>query len=550
MSPILFKLKLNGHIRRITFQELPNWSDLALKLQALYNIPLDFVAVSYIDNDNDEITVSSDEELQDFYKSSYRLGDDIRLSVVNLTFPRDNSSPVNRNVVGKELFDTVESDWHPIPPFSLADLFVSKGQIPEGPHAFVEIVNSDSFGAEKDAGDINSDGQSTALDKGKGRESSFGAASVTSLVEEDSARKYPIHVLDINSSTRLGSASMGPKDHAIPEAEPIPLHSTPNSRESHPQLSETEDPPLPTFNGQSTSNPPNLYRDFASLLASFNQIITSHPELSEGVRNIVNNATNGEYWRAHRAFLSETAQGISQASEAEVKRMEAETAQRIYNSLSNICRFFLSTNISQTPQEGDQNARASRLNDTSQTPASTLNSGYQFLNHWPRSSGASSWHVPPWVHGPPPHWSAFIPPPPPPPHFPRPPLPPTPPVPPPPGFHVPPPPPPPILTSFRRHGQENAPFQSMTPGDVSRKEESLFNVPQSAASPGSSPHGGVAGVFPSVDPSSSTAEDLRSQLDQAKQAYKTAKESYRQERDRRREKDTIIQREHSEKIRQ
>ena len=550
MSPIPFKLKANGHIRRIVFQVLPNWSDLSLKLQALYNIPLDSVAVSYIDNDNDEITVSSDEELQDFYKSSYRFGDDIRLSIVNLSLPRDTSTALDRNVVGKDVFDNVESDWHPIPPFSLADLFLSKGHMSEEPHAFVEIINSDSFGAEKDARDINSDGQSTALpldDKGKGRESSFGAASVTSLVEEEAARKYPIHVLDINSSSRFDSASMGPKDHAVLEAEPIQLHSAPTfqsniSRELHPRLLETEDPPLPTFKDQPTSNPPNLYRDIASFLASFNQIMTSHPELLEGVRNIVNNATNGEYWRAHRASLSEAAQGISQASDSEAER-------NIYNSLSNICRFFSSTNILQTPQEGDRNARASRPTDTSQTPASTSNSGYQFSNHWPRSSWAPNWHVPPWVPGPPPHWNAFIPPPPPPPHVSRPPpLPPTPPVPPPPSFHV--PPPPPVPTFHRPHGQENAPFQATTRDDVSREQESLFNVPQSGVSPGASPHGEVRSAFPFVDSSSSAAEDLRSQLDQAKQAYKTAKELYRQERDRRHENDTIIQREHSETMRQ
>lgn len=550
MARISFKLKFNGHIRRIAFQELPNWPDLAVKLQALYNIPLDTLGVSYIDDDNDEITVSSDEELQDFYKSSYRPGSEIRLSIVDLSIPREHSSPVSRNV-GKELFDIVDPDWHSIPPISLVDIF-PKCRVSEGPHAFVEIVNSN-----------DSDAQSTALpydDKEKRRESSFGAASVTSLVEEEADRKHPIHILDINSSNtvHLGSSPAEPKEPAI---SPVPVHTIPNQTnnvanftESHNPhssgLAETEDPPLPTFN--STSDQPNLYRDVASFLATFSQVLTSHPELSEGVRNIVNNASNGEYWRAHRASLSDAAREISQVSETEASRIEAEAARRIQSSLSNICDLFSPANMSHSPPEGRQNMQTSGPTDTPQTPGSILNSGYQFWNHWPRSSTwnwAPNWHAPPWLPHPPPP-----PPPPPPPRVPHPPPPPPgplvsavpaslPPLPPLtlPVFRIP-PPPPPIPPFNRPREQENASLQTTTPGDVSRKGKS---TPQSAISPETSQEHADISL-----PSEGHTEDLRTNLEQAKQAYKIAKEAYQQERERRRQKDTIVQRDDSDRMRQ
>jgi hypothetical protein len=47
----------------------------------------DQVGVSYIDSDNDEITVSSNEELQDFYQS--QAGDVFKLNVLDLSLPRE-----------------------------------------------------------------------------------------------------------------------------------------------------------------------------------------------------------------------------------------------------------------------------------------------------------------------------------------------------------------------------------------------------------------------------------------------------------------------------
>ena len=68
----LFKLtKTNGLTRRVTFPTWPTWSLLSGRIANLYDIAIEKVAVSYIDSDGDDVTLSSDGELQDFYLSLF-----------------------------------------------------------------------------------------------------------------------------------------------------------------------------------------------------------------------------------------------------------------------------------------------------------------------------------------------------------------------------------------------------------------------------------------------------------------------------------------------
>jgi len=68
MPETQFKLsKLDDHKRLLVFPDLPTWEELVSKLEYYYAIPLNKIGVSYIDNDNNEITLSSNNELQHFY---------------------------------------------------------------------------------------------------------------------------------------------------------------------------------------------------------------------------------------------------------------------------------------------------------------------------------------------------------------------------------------------------------------------------------------------------------------------------------------------------
>ncbi|KZT02864.1 uncharacterized protein LAESUDRAFT_393456 [Laetiporus sulphureus 93-53] len=59
----------SGPIRRIVFTELPSWAELSARIESLYDIPRADIAVSYVDNEDDEITLNSEEELQDLYRT-------------------------------------------------------------------------------------------------------------------------------------------------------------------------------------------------------------------------------------------------------------------------------------------------------------------------------------------------------------------------------------------------------------------------------------------------------------------------------------------------
>jgi len=80
-----FKLsKLDDHTRLLGFPDFPTWEALASKLESYYAIPLDKIGVSFIDNDNDKITLSSNDELQHFYRRYYHSGDVIKFTVLDL----------------------------------------------------------------------------------------------------------------------------------------------------------------------------------------------------------------------------------------------------------------------------------------------------------------------------------------------------------------------------------------------------------------------------------------------------------------------------------
>jgi hypothetical protein len=68
-SPAQFKFTKDGITRRVAFTQLPSWLEMAAKLESLYSIPVEHVAVSYTDVDGDEVTLSSQEELEDYYRA-------------------------------------------------------------------------------------------------------------------------------------------------------------------------------------------------------------------------------------------------------------------------------------------------------------------------------------------------------------------------------------------------------------------------------------------------------------------------------------------------
>ena len=595
MSPTYFKFTTpEGVNRRVTFSEQPAWSLLASKLHALYGISVDNVGVSYVDSDNDEITVSSDDELQDFYKMSHQVGQVIKFAVVDLHSQNNAGKPLefpslNRNPFDADAFEFV-GGWERFP-----SVLVAEEDKSTSPHAFVEVLSSNNSVAhdhtsekESDVDDTHSTVQPPLLDKGKGRSLSFGAASITSVLGEETSYKHPIHVYDVNSrkdSTGNDNNFDDPSVYIHVAAQSTPKVQAKNVDDNAdkeeiptaPKVVEVDDPPLPSldeFPASATSA--SLVQDLASVVHDAIQVVSSHPELSESLRNIGRNISTGTYWTTYREALSNAVNGISNPPLTEERRrVEEEAAIR---RLTDMVDTFFRT-LSQAPvgTEGDSAPNINE-NPSEQSRGESFTRpspwwGMRFHGPLGRMAGRRSHHhghfppyghfphepytpgsrphIPPMYHPHPPHGmphnsfsrppssshSASRPLPPSPPHAPASLHPshhstfshvpsPTPLVPEKTGSSLPPPPPhipSPNGSPTAMPGMRSSDIQSHGPSINDRRQSYQGYVPS----------------FPISDdqirsqPPRPSAQDLRASVEAAKRVYKAEKERYRQERDQR-----------------
>ncbi|KAG9049378.1 hypothetical protein FS837_010432 [Tulasnella sp. UAMH 9824] len=101
--PVTFKFVLpqEGVTRKVTFPSKPKWHEIATKVESLfsgYRLAANEIALSYIDSDNDSITISTGEELRDFYEQEAKTlasGTPFKFFVKRL--PRPASSAGGRN---------------------------------------------------------------------------------------------------------------------------------------------------------------------------------------------------------------------------------------------------------------------------------------------------------------------------------------------------------------------------------------------------------------------------------------------------------------------
>ncbi|KAF5388558.1 hypothetical protein D9757_004673 [Collybiopsis confluens] len=281
-STVSLKLKSKDGttIRRLTFSPAsppsafpPTWDDLSRKISLLFPIPPDKVAVSYIDEEEDEVTLSSQEELLDFYSTNqtFLKGDLVKFTVEDLRIPRraaaafrtssdDPPTPPEataanfRNTFGGSLSEglpfNIDEDWHHFPS-ALSGLFsVNGAEADTGSslHAFVEEIESAastiSVAREETTSITDSDSQvSTVLppriDKGKARatEEVDEVSSTASLFEEETFEKPDIHVYDAASARKnsrrgsLATAANAVDDdgRSTSKANSISGKSTPNA---------------------------------------------------------------------------------------------------------------------------------------------------------------------------------------------------------------------------------------------------------------------------------------------------------------------------------
>jgi PB1 domain len=375
MSAHVKLIQRDGFTRRITFPSKPTWHALAAKIESLYAIPLEKVSVAYIDTENDEVTLSTQEELDDFYQSSYQPGQVIKFIVHDLTSTRVHSTAlpqtpgVNiRDTFGGEGFD-IEDDWQRLPPFSgLGTMFAPRASGADSPHAFVELVESDAgtIPTNRNEANIMDNGSDTTVQssdrfpvsssKGKERAVADDVSSTRSVLAEHTPTKPPVHVFDHNSrdkddvSVLFGLAPAPASQTVHSPSMPIPTQSTPkvtaqaladpetnsidDAQTSPDSPKEVDDPPLPSLESTTTPNTsPSLCNDVASLLTAFMTVVNTHPELAEGIRNIIRNTAGGTYWNAHREAISQAAEELAQTTEDIRRRAEEEGGRRVAEAL-------------------------------------------------------------------------------------------------------------------------------------------------------------------------------------------------------------------------
>ena len=73
-----------GTIHRISFPSLPSWAALSEKASLFYGVPAHNLAIAYVDEDGDEIIMSSQTELDSYFGYPYLPVETNRIRVVDL----------------------------------------------------------------------------------------------------------------------------------------------------------------------------------------------------------------------------------------------------------------------------------------------------------------------------------------------------------------------------------------------------------------------------------------------------------------------------------
>ena len=93
-----FKLKkANAPTRLAYFDAPPSWGDLALKIAELFDIPAKDVGVAFVDKAKDAVTLTNDQELQQFYKHLDQSSEENKFVVQDLQTPDGESALIIRH---------------------------------------------------------------------------------------------------------------------------------------------------------------------------------------------------------------------------------------------------------------------------------------------------------------------------------------------------------------------------------------------------------------------------------------------------------------------
>ncbi|KZV79991.1 hypothetical protein EXIGLDRAFT_440453 [Exidia glandulosa HHB12029] len=303
--PIHFKLVRPGDAtRKVSFADNPTWLDLAAKAEDLFRVPLEHLAFVYTDDEGDKITLSSQEELSDFYgtvnppfrfvvrdlsnsREPSAIGDDDRSHLGVNDHKADGGKPKSPFLTapgGFPLVFDIQDDGFPIP----LEAILARAQATGHSGAFVEELGS--------ASRRSTPAQAAAEDKGKGRAAEDNAADeVLSAASMDGSfhvrgdeHKPSVHVFDAKHGATVTIEET--KDDPTSFLKRV-LELGKRERDGD---APAPDPPLAPL--EDKEPPKSLVTDIANFMQQLVGAVAANPELSGSVRNIVQNVSEGAYW--------------------------------------------------------------------------------------------------------------------------------------------------------------------------------------------------------------------------------------------------------------
>jgi hypothetical protein len=308
-----------------------------------------------------------------------------RRSVVEAARPRSSMFGGSAGTFGGPnfgVFGTGDNDWQRI-----GTLGTMLDKVDEGLHAYVETVPSEgsaSVPAESQRGSIYSSTETDlgriitpTLWKGKAREmydsDEESTRSVLGMMDPVKLPLLPQALQNIpppppivprtpsvrseDSVTQLDTALSRPVSTV---AEPAPTVNSLNTAQAFtaleipaspptpraapayvapveasipvPNQSDADEPTLPHEEAPAASASGSLYNDLANFITSAVSVFAQHPELSEGLRNIMANATNGTYVGGTQAVThlqTEAQRGIQQGIQEAQRGMQVAQEQMV-----------------------------------------------------------------------------------------------------------------------------------------------------------------------------------------------------------------------------
>lgn len=227
MPSTQFKLTRNSHTRRLTLQGQPSWLVLATRIESYFKIPLDKLAVAYIDPDGDKVTLNSQEELSDYFANCHKSGAVVKFDVVdlvklrsdeaNIVFDEDNGPSVRMGPT--MVYGVNDHDWTHFPslfPGGNTDLLARSDDGSITGQAYVETVNSDEASLSKRSNtrphsvlSASSKGSTNTLKgKGKGVDKTT-RDSVQSFHDDDNPFMNTMHPKQVPDADILGLGESG-----------------------------------------------------------------------------------------------------------------------------------------------------------------------------------------------------------------------------------------------------------------------------------------------------------------------------------------------------